>query len=784
MPSLSCAVAIKDGRLYSSKKNEKQSREEKITLSSPFSQWSAATILDLGLTDANRMVAAGGDIIYVLTADNVMKISLSSSCDSGTVVQDKLLTSAFGWGTDISSITVAASSSLLFVCSKDRGLFSVPLAIIADAAPMQIAELGSMCSAAIFVEQHGVLYAGNDHVILSISDADVSSYKVSSHEWVGGIIDYAPTDFSYDAANNYLWLAEREALHRYESTSGAWLRFGYQQQNPLRNISTAAVSGGFVYVGSSMGMARVSTVANPVQLDGNLAPQVTVDGTPEPRHADPFVWDFYGGARWLPSNSIVALVPWPSSSGDEHSVLVVTTVGLTMLIVTPWTLEDKAAAELRLQDPNHDRHGLVSGNYLQKNGDRSSYVQYCDDNDGLWTSMSVMGWAYWALSDPDSAEAQRRTWDGFQGLETLSILPGAFPRYPARTFCQVKEDKVPVLLSRNDHAARCGDLKDPVWHPAAVAPNKTDGGRWFYKGDTSSDELCGHLAAYPVIFDAVRTDEQRQRVMALFDGILLGIIKSGYYLVDPTTGKPTTWGFWSPASLNDDADHYSERGPNSLQILAWCAAGYSMSGNQIYKTTFWTLVNDHGYARNAMNVKLDSSVDENHSDTELIFLAYHSIFYALQRLSKDDARRPELEQMTALLLPSLRRTWLLTKGESSPLWLSIYAGVAGQRVAEQELAAAEYSLRKWAVDNINWQIDGSRRQDLVLSPFTVRQGTAPLMKNTRPPSERVATHYNNDPFEITVGGDGSDEVEPAVFLLPYFMTKYFDLFILRSEERQ
>jgi hypothetical protein len=141
MPTLSCAVSIKDGRLYSSKKKEKQSHEEKITLTSPFSPWSF--ILDLGVNEANRMVAAGADIIYVLTADNLMKISLSSSCDSGSVVHDKLLTSAFQWGADISSLSVAASSSLLFVCSKDRGLFTVPLAVTSDAPPMQIAELGS-----------------------------------------------------------------------------------------------------------------------------------------------------------------------------------------------------------------------------------------------------------------------------------------------------------------------------------------------------------------------------------------------------------------------------------------------------------------------------------------------------------------------------------------------------------------------------------------------------------------------------------------------------------------
>jgi hypothetical protein len=192
-----------------------------------------------------------------------------------------------------------------------------------------------------------------------------------------------------------------------------------------------------------------------------------------------------------------------------------------------------------------------------------------------------------------------------------------------------------------------------------------------------------------------------------------------------------------------------------------------------------------------MNVKLDSVVDENHSDTELIMLAYHALFYARERLEAGrdgngdgdgdgngdghSNRLAELNKMCELLLPSLRRTWLLARGELSPLWLSIYAGTAGQRVTTDEVQSAEWSLRRWAIDNIDWQISGIGRMDLIISPFNVRNGQVPIFKNTRPPAEQVSSHANNDPFESVSGGIGNNEVEPAVFLTPLRMMAYYGL---------
>ena len=33
------------------------------------------------------------------------------------------------------------------------------------------------------------------------------------------------------------------------------------------------------------------------------------------------------------------------------------------------------------------------------------------------------------------------------------------------------------------------------------------------------------------------------------------------------------------------------------------------------------------YDKNVLNVKVDSCVDEDHSDTELLMMAFHSMFY-------------------------------------------------------------------------------------------------------------------------------------------------------------
>ena len=179
--------------------------------------------------------------------------------------------------------------------------------------------------------------------------------------------------------------------------------------------------------------------------------------------------------------------------------------------------------------------------------------------------------------------------------------------------------------------------------------------------------------------------------------------------------------------LNNIEDNMSERGGNSLEICAWLASAYSITGKSIYKETFWYLINEHDYAYNILNVKIDSYVDENHSDTNLVMLAFHSLFYSLWRLDKEHERYHEVEKMVGVAVPGLQRMWLLLKGELDPLWLGIYAGTAAQkaylegmvgngngggtgtdRASGDIIEQTKWSLRHWAIDGIQWSIAGSQ----------------------------------------------------------------------------
>ena len=97
------------------------------------------------------------------------------------------------------------------------------------------------------------------------------------------------------------------------------------------------------------------------------------------------------------------------------------------------------------------------------------------------------------------------------GIEMLFNCTDGYPLYPARSFCYVGESGCPSL-----------DSLPSDWHVSATVPN------CLWNGDTSSDETDGHLSALPVIYDMVATTvEEKQRVLALLDGLTGGIVENG-----------------------------------------------------------------------------------------------------------------------------------------------------------------------------------------------------------------------------------------------------------------
>lgn len=54
------------------------------------------------------------------------------------------------------------------------------------------------------------------------------------------------------------------------------------------------------------------------------------------------------------------------------------------------------------------------------------------------------------------------------------------------------------------------------WHESSSVPG------WKWKGDTSSDEVVGHMFAYPLVYDLVAEDDEamKEEVENLIDDII------------------------------------------------------------------------------------------------------------------------------------------------------------------------------------------------------------------------------------------------------------------------
>ena len=740
-----CYVALADGGLYAS---SRLPHNDKIKLHNPYASW--RKISASSFENAVTLTASHAEDPYsffIVTADNILgaTMSPSSAVDiCGTLQRTSpLLTSPLSWD---EVIATTSSPDMIWVASSAFGLSQVS---IADG---EVTSLSTSCEGALstmlWVQRWSQLFVATDYALYTYHYTS-SAIASISHEWVGGIIDFTPNDMAYDSTFDALFVSETDAVHRLDA-AGQWWRLGLHQGLPMHNVTSVGVSNGVLYVGSVYGLAKTSANIDATQINAAGA-TVSAD--------DPWSWVYFEGHRYLPSDIIRAIVP-SHAAVDGSCALIVTEAGVTLLDSSLWTLEEKARAVEKFQYPRHDRRGLTADVSLTEYGDVSSYAKKVGDNDGLWTAMHGMGEAYHFMSTGNEV-ARQQAWRAFEALEKLNIVTGGYPYYPARSYCYIA-----------DGDKGCGNADgEERWH------NSTTMEGYMWKGDTSSDETDGHFAFYPLVYDHIaQTDEEKKRVLMVMNGILDGIIDNDLYLIDPYTNAPTTWGFWNPTLVNDDPDHYSERGGNSLAILSYLTSAYSVTRDVRYKDVFTHLAEKYNYVLNAYNAKMDNPYEDNHSDNELNFLSYHVLFYASQRLKNDPdvAWKNEIDSMIALLEPSIERYWTIVLGEKSPLWLGIYAGTAGYTVDESVVSDAVWTLRHSAIDFITWPFKNSDRWDITPDRFFGRDSSTQQMMQIRPPQETRTGHWNGNPFTMD-DGNGMSEYEPAIWRLPYYLMRYNNL---------
>jgi hypothetical protein len=458
-------------------------------------------------------------------------------------------------------------------------------------------------------------------------------------------------------------------------------------------------------------------------------------------------WRLFHSRRWLPDNHVRDL----SVSGDG-SVHVRTKSGISRLSQQSTTLERKIAyihAELRRR---HLREGLVGHINLKEPGRLDAgWMQPDSDNDGLWTSLYVAAesFRYGATGD---RQARENAWRSLQALMLLEKVTG-IPGFVARSI-------VPSTALKPRHGE---------WHRSADD-------RWWWKGDTSCDELDGHYFAYAVYFDLVATPEEKSEIREVVRRITDHILDHGYYYIGPS-GKPTTWGVWAPEKLNRELEWIGDRGLNSLELLSHLKVSDHIVGGTRYQAASKELIERHGYAINTVWQKHIWPPVVNHSDDELAFLCY----YPLLRYERDPALRK-------IYIASLERSWRIERPEVSPLFDFIYAACrqaerwtdTEKRPSEGWVDPKKYDrelcldwFRDVPADLIDWSVKNSDRQDL----GEVKMSRHRRVSSTRVlnVAERPLMRWNGDPYELDGGSDGRTRDDGTFILLPYWMGKYHRL---------
>lgn len=529
-----------------------------------------------------------------------------------------------------------------------------------------------------------------------------------------------------------LWIGTTGGLDAYEDGRRAR---GATAQNglPCSQVQSLCVdSRGTLWIGTKQGLARCQPQENP------------------PR------WSLRHSLRWLPNDDVrdVAII--------SDAAWVATAGGVACLRRRSMTLADKAEHYQALLRARHVRPpGLVEKCLLAEQGNLATHQPVDTDNDGSFTGMYVAAEAY-RYAVTGAADAKQNATEAFRALEFLQTVTGT-DGFIARTVIPsdwTRMDDPNREYSPQENAVIW--LEEPDWKPVNVRWRPSADGKWLWKGDTSSDEITGHYLAFAVYYDLVADEAERPRVAAHVRRVTDYLIAGGFDLRDQD-GQPTRWGIWSPQQLNDDPDWWIERGVNSVEMLSYLQTALHITGDQKYADAMQTLVDKHGYAKNALMPQNEDPATFTHIDSELLAHAYP----ALVNYERDAELREQY-------LNGVHRWFRLNRRDASPYYQFVYALMSRhpETVEIDRLACAHY-LRDVPLDMIQWTVDQRQREDvrLVRRPMVERIQVERLL----PPSERALQKWDANPYDAVAGEDGRTENCAVYWLLPYWMGRYLKI---------
>lgn len=436
---------------------------------------------------------------------------------------------------------------------------------------------------------------------------------------------------------------------------------------------------------------------------------------------------YFAGPRWLDDNQVEKAIFY------KGNLLVQTRTGVSKIRRFQFTLAEKERYFDQVMDKQFKRFGFVSPSYNGKPN--------ITDNDGLWTAIyaAAQSFKYAAVKDENARNKAAESINALLFLRKVTGQPGFFARAAV-------------------HKSEGFDFKivGGEWHRSAVYPD------WFWKGDTSFDELIGHFFAYGVFYDFAANSEEKKEILRQVNAITDHLLANKFCLID-ADGQPTKWGKGNPEETFRTIRYFLGRGPLSLGALSVLKTAAHITGREDLKKEYRRLIAEYRYALNVFNAK----VIDNYSDNQLAWLAY----YNLIRLEEN----PELKSW---YLTSLERYWKIVRQEKNPLWNFLYEALSGNA---GYASAAVWTLQEMPLDLRRIRMENSRRQDIQIVKVKKRgefwkKDFVLQSAEVISPRERGLIRWNSNPYLLDDGDFWMEtELEPSHWLLPYWMGKYYKL---------
>ena len=439
-------------------------------------------------------------------------------------------------------------------------------------------------------------------------------------------------------------------------------------------------------------------------------------------------WQYFAADHWLPGDNVHDI-----AVGDKE-VLVATDAGIGIIKYEPYTLRKKVAYyEQMMNTWGFKRMGFIH-TLFKRDG---KWIREISDNDGGHTApyLAAMSFKYAVTGDEEAYKEAVNSFKAMVWLERITPIDG----FVARAIYSPTGDEDKMSL----HGS--GGLP-AKWY-------KTKDGKWYWKGDTSSDEIIAHFFSVSIFYQIAAKGKDKEMAREHLRRIASYIMKNGWVLID-MDGKPTRWGRWNPEYLLRPYG-YHDRGVNGLEALAFMKAAYFATGDTAFENGYDQLVK-WGYRHNTIRQKnVFPPADIAPWDDRLAYEAY----YTLMRYATDPVDESAYTR-------SLARTWEVKRIVHYPLYNFGYGAITGNDCEQEQTAKF---LRDYQLDCISYNYRNSYRDDLFIPKGyrSYETGTRPLSPRETEVSRSSRTYLTYDG-----GSNGNKVQEPNDFILSYWLGRY------------